>query len=147
MAAIPITIVGIETRDDGSSGNVTIIGMASITGVGVGGGPIIPPPSQPPSGAHPEHPIWGPPGINFPDKPGYPPTVGGGPILPTPPLPPEVTQPQPGDPPVLMPPPAGSGGWPVHPMTPPPYVVVNYPGVGPIVVAPPATDATAPAPA
>src|SRR5438270_5262670 len=53
---------------------------------GGGGGPGQPPggggPGQPPG--YPSYPIYGPPGTNFPDKPGYPPTVGGGPIYPPP---------------------------------------------------------------
>lgn len=114
MAAIPITIVGIETRDDGSSGNVTIVGMASITGLGVGGGPIIPPAGPPP---HPEHPIAGWPGSGFPDKPGYPPTVEH-PIV----LPPEGGGGQP-------PPNGGNGGGtPIPPeeMPPPPPPPEQY---------------------
>lgn len=51
MAAVPITITGMEVRDDGTSGNVTIVGMASLTGLGVGGGPA--PGGQPPT-------IWDP---------------------------------------------------------------------------------------
>jgi hypothetical protein len=57
MAAVPITIVGIETKDDGTSGQVTIVGMASLTGLGVGGGPS--------PGGKPPRP-WGP--INYPDQ-------------------------------------------------------------------------------
>lgn len=62
MAAVPVTIVGILTTDGGST-NATMVGMASLTGLGVGGGPIVPP-----SDAHPEHPIVLPP-----DKPSVPP--------------------------------------------------------------------------
>jgi hypothetical protein len=70
MAAVPVTIVGIQTDDSGESKNVTIIGMASITGLGVGGGPIFPPTPPP----HPEHPIVipDPPPIQPPDNPGPP---------------------------------------------------------------------------
>jgi hypothetical protein len=165
MAAIPISISGVlYDKTARTQQSVYIIGSAQIVGLSVGGGPIIPPdeasppeigggPIIPPGGGggqppHPEHPIWGPPGINFPDKPGYPPTVGGGPIIPPdqPPLPPEMTEPNPGDPTTILPPPAGSPGWPVQPITPPPYIVVNYPGVGPVVVAPPAHDESSPPP-
>jgi len=104
MGAVPITIVGIETKDDGSSGQVTIVGMASLTGLSVGGGPIVPP-DQPPG--KPTFPIWGPPGIELPPSPGYPPVAGH----PLPPIPPPIDVP-PGTPPgtVLKPPPE-SGGW------------------------------------
>jgi hypothetical protein len=75
MGAVPVTIVGIETREDGSSSSVTIVGIASLTGLSVGGGPASPPlyPSHPivlpPSGVHPEHPIYNPPGIWGPTDP------------------------------------------------------------------------------
>lgn len=91
MAAVPITLVGIETKDDGSSGQVTIVGMASITGLGVGGGPIKPPlgfwggspptyPDQGLPGSQP-HPDQGLPGQQpYPDQglPGQQPGGGGG---------------------------------------------------------------------
>lgn len=60
MAAVPVTIVGIETREDGSSGTVTIVGMASLTGLGVGGGPMPPGQGGGGGGGGPPH-IWGPP--------------------------------------------------------------------------------------
>jgi hypothetical protein len=132
MAVVPVTIVGLETSDDGTSKNVTIVGMASLTGLSVGGGPILPPdkPPLPPWWpGHPEHPI--------------PPVVGGGPILPPDQLPPGVSPPdppKPGDPVTPLPPPPG-GGWPVHGIVPPPYIIVNYPGIGPVVVPPPASAA------
>ena len=138
MAAIDVTITGVLfDKVNRTAQPVVLIGEASYTGLGVGGGPVIPP-GQPPG-------IWGPndprptppihlgPGGDI----GGPPVVGGGPIIPPPQLPPDMT-PQPGDPTTALPPPAGSGGWPVQPITPPPYIVVNYPGVGPVVVAPPA---------
>jgi hypothetical protein len=95
MAGLPITIVGTITTDADGTKQCTINGVAGITGLEVGGGPIIPPappnwgPGGPPG---PQHPIWGPPGINFPDKPGYPPVVGGGPIIP-PDVPPDIEPP------------------------------------------------------
>lgn len=75
MAAVPITIIGTATDSDGSK-NITIVGLASHTGLGVGGGPIEPPeggeggepPSIWPGDEHPEHPIYLPPGI-WPDPP------------------------------------------------------------------------------
>lgn len=60
MAAVPITIIGIVTNSSGQSDQVTLVGLAHITGLGVGGGPIIPPTTTPPD-AHPEHPIVIPP--------------------------------------------------------------------------------------
>jgi hypothetical protein len=84
MAAVPVTISGMYTNDDGTSGNVTIVGLASITGLGVGGGPVIPgapPPNFPNVPPHPAFPIAGP--GPFPPGAGYPPVVGGGPIYPT----------------------------------------------------------------
>lgn len=79
MAAINVTLVGM-----GNGEPFTFIGLASLTGLGVGGGPIIPP-DKPPidPGLHPEHPIvlpkppqvpppsiWPPgPGIDFPSHP------------------------------------------------------------------------------
>lgn len=115
MADIPIQISGVLfDKTARTQQAVYLIGHASIVGLTVGGGPIIPPDDvvQPPGGQppHPAFPIWGPPGVDFPDKPGYPPTVGGGPILPdTPPDPPELP---PGTPPnsVVKEAPA-SGGW------------------------------------
>jgi hypothetical protein len=149
MAAVPVeiraTLYDLQSK---SSREVFIQGMAALTGLGVGGGPIIPPSNggQPPvdwgpgGPPHPAFPIWGGPGAGFPDKPGYPPVVGGGPIIP-PNVPPGLqppAPPNPGDPTTIVPPPAGSPGWPVQPIAIPPYIIVNYPGVGPVVVAPPA---------
>ena len=83
MAAIPITIVGTLTSSakDGGSEQVTLIGIASLTGLEVGGGPMPggPPPEIWPSPGHPAHPIapGGPPpglwppgsGIDMPTHP------------------------------------------------------------------------------
>ena len=113
MAAVPVTIVGIETRDDGSSSNVTIVGLASLTGLAVGGGPM-------PGGPPPQ--IWGPtdprptpPIAGIPGLPGYePPLTIWGPTDPRPthpivipPPPPDVDQP----PPAGVKPPPPDGGW------------------------------------
>lgn len=66
MAAIPVTIIGTLTGKDGSE-NVTLVGVASLSDVGVGGGPIMPPSGGPPSiwpsPGHPAHPIVIPPEI------------------------------------------------------------------------------------
>jgi hypothetical protein len=62
MAEVPVTIVGFVAPLGKSAEDqpypVVITGKASITGLGVGGGPIMPPetPPEPPLG------IWGPPG-------------------------------------------------------------------------------------
>lgn len=157
MAAVEVTIRGLlYDLHSRTQQQVVLIGDAMLTGVGVGGGPIIPPGV----GGDPPH-IWGggnvpmpsPPIANVPGAPGYRPPGdhiwgGGNEPFPTPPIfiPPNVppalqppSSPNPGDPTVPVPPPAGSGGWPVQPITPPPYIVVTYPGVGPVIVAAPLT--------
>jgi hypothetical protein len=69
----------------------TFVGQAMI-GAELPEPPIEPPvepgpgPGEPP---HPAFPIWGPPGINFPGTPGYPP-VAGHPL----PIPPEPVDPE-----------------------------------------------------
>lgn len=147
MAAVEVTISGTLYDKNSRVGTpVTLIGEAIVTGLGVGGGPIVPPP-QPPGIWGPTDPRPTPPIANVPGVPGYRPPGdhiwGGGnepfptPPIHIPPLPPNVEQPQPGDPTKPLPPPPGAGGWPVQPQTPPPYIVVNYPGIGPVIVAPP----------
>ena len=112
MAAVPIQIDGVLWDQAQKKGaKVTLIGHASILGLTIGGGPIFPPDTSPPEPGppgHPEHPIWGPPGSNFPGGPGsgYPP-VAGHPLPPMPPDPPSnPSEPKP-------PPPDGGWGW--HP--------------------------------
>lgn len=104
MAAIEITISGvIYDKFDRTGRPVTIIGDAVLTGLGIGGGPIIPPPGMPPidTGARPEHPIYYPPGsLPHPEHPIY--------------LPPNITPPVPPDPGTPKPPPP-EGGWGWHP--------------------------------
>jgi len=146
MAAVGVTLDGVlYDLLNRTTQRVVFIGDASLTGLSVGGGPMPggPGTTPPPSGGVPIHPIWGPPGFN-PPGPGMPPGIGGGPIIP-PDVPPGLTPPtppSPGDPTTVVPPPAGSAGWPVQPITVPPYIIVNYPGVGPVVVAPPASPPT-----
>lgn len=74
MAAIPVTIDGmLYDLYARTSQRVILFGDASVTGIGIGGGPIIPP-GQPPG-------IWGggnvpmpsPPIANVPGAPGYQP--------------------------------------------------------------------------
>ena len=77
MAEVPVTIVGIVAPMGKASGDqpypAVITGKASITGLGIGGGPIMPPPGG--GGEHPAHPIYLPPDS------GHPP-----PLLPTHPI-------------------------------------------------------------
>ena len=147
MAAVEVTITGtLYDKLNRTTQQVVLIGEASLTGLGIGGGPIIPPgqpPGQQPPGV-PTFPIalppgsWGPGG---PPGPGYPPSVEHPIVLPPDQVPPGMKPPeppQPGDPTTPVPPPPGSAGWPVSSIVPPPYIVVQYPGIGPVVVAPPA---------
>jgi hypothetical protein len=95
MTAIAVTIVGSTTGPDGISVPVTIAGNLTVTGLGIGGGPIIPPdvPTVPPGG-EPQFPIVLPPGTPpfNPEAPeGYPPMIGGGPIVPD--IPPDPSKP------------------------------------------------------
>lgn len=118
MSSAEVTITGVlYDKVNRTSQNVVLIGEASLTGVGVGGGPIIPegpPPGIWPSPGHPAHPIapggrppgiWGGPGSlprpGRPVDPGYGVDEGAG-------IPPKPTEPPPdgGD----KPPPEG-GGW------------------------------------
>ena len=137
MASVPVIISGVLWDHAWKRGSaVTLVGDASIQGLSVGGGPIMPP-EVPPGGSGgppgvPTFPIWGPPGSNFPGGPGsgYPPVAGH----PLPPIdvPPGVTLPEPpppGSPPVILP-----GTKPTHPIVPPPFVVVDYPGIGKVMV-------------
>lgn len=158
MAAVEVTISGmLYDKLNRTTQNVVLIGEATLTGLGVGGGPM--PPGQGGGGSPPG--IWGPPGPwpGWPadpgipgNTPGRPPGIwgGGNEPFPTPPIfippnvPPPLQPPQPpapGSPTTPVPPPEGSGGWPVNPVVPPPYIVVNYPGIGPVTVAPPASPA------
>lgn len=130
---------------------VLLQGAGSLIGVGVGGGPIVPPEGggdKPPVG------IWPDPGpLPTPTPPiYYPPSIWPDPNPPRPAhpivLPPEQVPPgmKPPEPPPAgtttpVPPPEGSGGWPVQPVAMPEYVVMQYPGYGPIYVTPPATPA------
>jgi hypothetical protein len=96
MAAVNVTIVGTLSYGSMTIPGCTMVGQAYLTDLGVGGGPIIP-------GGHPEHPIWGPPGMELPPGPGFPPVAGH--PLPIPPV--DTIPPPPGG---EKPPPA-DGGW------------------------------------
>lgn len=150
MAAVEVTISGVlYDKLSRTTRPVVLIGEASLTGLGVGGGPIEGGPGSPPG-------IWGGGNEPFPTPPihlpgGRPPGTwgGAGEPFPTPPIvippdqaPPSMkppTPPPPGSPTTVVPPPAGSAGWPVQPVVVPEYLILNYPGVGPVVVAPPVT--------
>lgn len=135
MAAVEITISGmLYDKLARTTQNVVLIGEATLTGLGVGGGPIIPP-DKPPGGGGPPPGIWPNPPEGQAPIPSHPIVLPGDPGWGPPQLPPEVSPPQPGDPTKPVP-----GNWPVQPITPPPYIVVNYPGIGPVVVSPPASS-------
>lgn len=146
MAAVPLsyraTLYDLANK---RSMEVYLEGDASITGLGIGGGPL--PPGQ--GGGQPPG-IWGPPGP-WPSPPihlppgqgggggGQPPGQGPHPehpivIVPVPPDAPNV--PPPGSPPVII-----GGTQPVQPMTPPPAIIVQYPGIGKVVVPQPTQTA------
>lgn len=127
MAAIEVTITGVlYDKLQRTVQNVVLIGEASLTGVGVGGGPM--PPGQGGGGSPPG--IWGggnvpmpnPPIANVPGAPGYRPPGdhiwGGGNVpMPSPPianvpgLPPMPDQPPEQPDAIKPPPPDGGWGW------------------------------------
>lgn len=113
MAEVPITINGVLIDYYGRTiaGPLKIVGSAMITGLGVGGGPIVPPDG---GGGKPPVGIW--PGPGDPDYPGggpKPPTVWPGPGDPD--------FPGGGKPPDIGPPPGGGDpGSPTHPINLPP---------------------------
>ena len=99
MAAVPVTIVAmIYPRDKSVKPYpATIAGYANITGLGVGGGPIEPPPDIQPE---PPLTIWGPgdprPGLPIAFPPGW---IGG--------VPPELPE----QPPAQVEPPHEGWNW------------------------------------
>jgi hypothetical protein len=90
MSAVEVTISGmLYDRANRTTQNVVLIGEATLTGAGIGGGPIIPGPQPPgiwPSPGHPAHPIAPtPPGIwPSPGHPAHPIAPGGPPPEPPP---------------------------------------------------------------
>jgi hypothetical protein len=145
MASVPIQIDGTfypHARGGVPSQPVkgTMLGHASIYGLGIGGGPI-----QPPDGGNgggggepvfPAHPIVHPPGIWGPTdpRPSHPIVI---------PLPPETPGlPPPGSPPVHI-----GNTQPVNPMQPPAAVMIEYPGLGKVVVPQPTQSVQIPVPA
>ena len=110
MAEMQVTLNGVLFPKGRSASDqpvpCTFVGSAWYTGLGVGGGPIFPGNGGGAPG-HPEHPIWGPPGIDLPPGAGFPPVAGH--PLPTPPeAPPEVP---PDTPPSSVVKDAAPGGW------------------------------------
>ena len=95
MAHVPVTINGVAFPKDKKNPPfpVTIVGYAWITGLSVGGGPIVPPDEVPP--VEPPLVIWG--------GPFDPPHVEHPIVLPDPPVPPEN--------PPEGPPPKPHEGW------------------------------------
>jgi hypothetical protein len=98
MGTVPVTIDGVMMPKMRSAGDkpqaVVLVGQLNITGLKVGGGPIETPPAEVPPAqpGAPTFPIWGPPGIELPPIPGYPP-VAGHPLPPMPDPPPDATRP------------------------------------------------------
>lgn len=141
MTAVDVTISGVLfDKHNRTTQQVVLIGEATLTGLGVGGGPIFPPPG---GGERPPG-IWGGPIDPYPDH-GLPSRPGiwpgpGDPDYPIKPLPPDAPHvPPPGSPPVIVP-----GTHPAHPITPPPAVIIDYPGIGKVVVPQPVTAAPSP---
>lgn len=131
MAAVEITISGVlYDKYNRTQQNVVIIGEAMLTGLTIGGGPIIPPGRPPGTG------IWPNPPEGQAPLPSHPIALPGDPWWPTDPPP---TIPPPGSPPVMIP-----GSQPVHPITPPPAIIVDYPGVGKVLVPMPAPTGATP---
>lgn len=122
MAAVPITISGVLCDKHGRTiQSVTLVGEASLTGVGVGGGPIIPPEGG--GGGEKPPGIWGGPIDPHPDHglPGKPPGTwgGAGEPMPTPPI--VIPPTEPGKPPLVI--------W--GPGDPRPTPPIELPGVPP----------------
>jgi hypothetical protein len=118
MSEVPIQISGVlYDKTARTQQSVVLMGKASIMGLSVGGGPIVPPDEAGGAPPHPEHPIppypahpivlppdpppvegqppgtptfpiWGPPGTELPPGSGYPPVAGH-------PLPPGTEPPKP----------------------------------------------------
>lgn len=135
MSAVEVTISGVLfDKQNRTVQNVVLIGEATLTGLGVGGGPIPPGAEQP--GKPPG--IWGggnvpmptPPIANVPGAPGYRPPGGQPPgIWPNPP---EGTAPLP-EHPIVLPP--DEGTKPPEPIQPPiDWKVIWHPEEGWIVV-------------
>lgn len=129
MSAVEVTVSGVLfDKQNRTVQNVVLIGEATLTGLGVGGGPMPPGPGSPgqppsiwPSPGHPAHPIVLPP--EQPPGGGQPPSIW--------PNPPEGIAPHPEHPIVLPEPP----DKPPEPIAPPvSWKAVWHPTEGWIVV-------------
>ena len=111
MAAVEVTITGtLYDKLNRTTQQVVLIGEASLTGIGIGGGPILgggggdaPRPSHPIS--LPGDPWWG---SNTANRPTHPIALPGDPWWPQPPT-------EPPEPPDMPKPPPPEGGWGYHP--------------------------------
>jgi hypothetical protein len=111
MAAVEITISGtLYDKLNRTTQQVVLVGDASLTGLGIGGGPLPGGPGPGPGGPRPSHPIAlpGDPWWGQDLRPTHPIALPGDPWWPKPP-----TEPPP-DAGVVKPPPA-EGGWGYHP--------------------------------
>lgn len=105
MAVVEVTISGVLYDKYNRTGRpVTLIGDLSLTGLSVGGGPIVPPPVDP-NAPHPEHPIM------LPGMPGWGDPHPAHPIV----IPPSLQPPDPPQNPSEPKPPPPQGGWGWHP--------------------------------
>lgn len=126
MAAVEVTITGVlYDKLNRTTQQVVLIGEASYTGLGIGGGPVIPPASP----GVPTHPIYYPPGIWGPTDPRPTPPIANVPGIdnPNPPgfgahpehpivIPPNEIPPDgPADDSGFIKPPPEGGGWGYHP--------------------------------
>lgn len=113
MAAVEVTISGVlYDKQARTTRPVVLIGEASLTGLGVGGGPMPPGPGNPgdppviwggPIDPYPGHPLPGPPPIIWgPNDPRPQPPIH---------LPPDVQPPPDMSPGGEKPPPPGAAGW------------------------------------
>jgi len=135
MAAVEVTITGmLYDKTARTTQNVVLVGEASLTGLGVGGGPVIPPGGGGGEG------IWGPtdprPG-QLPMPGGRPPGFWGGAPLPVPTPPIYLPPVNPGDPPLVI--------W--GPNDPRPTPPIHLPGPPPDVSPAPPDVAVKPPPA
>jgi hypothetical protein len=138
MAAVPVTILNATiTGQGGNITGATVTGELTITGLGVGGGPVFPPdvpghpiviPPTPGEPVHPAFPIVLPPDSEVP--PGAPPGYPTHPIAGPPGAPAHPIAPPPGSPAHPIAPP----GTPI-PDTPPLWIPVWVPGYGWVAIA------------
>lgn len=110
MAAVEVTISGmLYDKINRTQQNVVLIGEAFLTGLSVGGGPIIPPPEDKPP--RPPLGIWPNPPEGQAPLPSHPIALPGDPWWPKPPIEPPTPQPPEGKPPPAE---GGWGWWPPY---------------------------------